>query len=123
VSDADRPTFRAVREVFADHGISWGKKPLFKNDDLLIGHFRRGSTYAAADYLDDELIEPDTVEGWCRTFALKLDELHIQCGDGHVSVKPPIVEPHPDFIDDEPRKSPVRPITSAAGGRRSGRKR
>lgn len=89
----ERPTFRAVRECFAEHKILLVHKQPFKNDDLTIQQFQRGDEWAAADYRDDELIESWTIEHWCRVFKLTALDLHIECGDGHVSVKPPITRP------------------------------
>jgi hypothetical protein len=89
----ERPLFRAVRECFAEHDILLVQKQPFKNDDLTIQRFERGDLWAAADYKDGELIESWTIEHWCRVFGLKAIDLRIECGDGHVSVKPPITRP------------------------------
>ena len=90
----ERPTFSAVRKCFFEHhGISLVHKQPFKNDDLTICCFERGGVSRFAEYSDGDLIDAHTIEGWCRAFGIKPSELHIECGDGHVSVKPPSTRP------------------------------
>lgn len=47
--------------------------------------------WCPAECHDDELIEPEVVERWCRGLALDETQIVIECTDGKlVSVRPPV---------------------------------
>jgi len=95
VSSSDpRPTFRALKEALRAKGYSWSKEQIFPNDDLSVGIFRGIGTFAYADYADDELIEPETIDNICRSLGVDHSDLSVSCPDGReVSVRPAPVMP------------------------------
>ncbi len=96
------PCFKDVKACLTtQHGCTWALEEFFKNSDASIGIFRRTTPdgrglWATADYRDDEELEPETVQQFCRSLELELKDVHITNRDGAVvSVKPPPTRPPP----------------------------